>query len=480
MSSVPTQSLGYLASLKSLLEETERSAALRNTLSRDRQYALERVAKLVDALKSRESGLMGNVSRLATKLSAGRGATPTDWDAVREMCHRRLAGDSTFSVPRMDYARDLLSGSNGPILLDATNVCRRSHGTGISRVVEGMGACIAESDDYADVRMSCFSCDIPSGAGEHFGRTETAENIPFLQFREIVLLDASWEYLGTLKSFLPAARMRGITVTTCIYDIIPLDFPQFVPESYHLLFAEWFRLVVEYSNNFICISRSSAESVAAYLSRNRTQKPRNYRIGYWPLGSAFSKRSDVKCPGRLENLPGRYALMVGTLAPHKNHLTVIKAMERLWERNSDLNLVVAGRSGHGGNLAEEAIATHPELGRRLHRLTDIDDSTLEAAYAHAQLCIQASFVEGYGLPIVEAAAHGCAVALSDIPIFRELVRDGGYFFDPNSPESIASTVESCLRDGSPAPNVPFVSWQESTRSFVDAVTSSSYPIAVEH
>jgi glycosyltransferase involved in cell wall biosynthesis len=480
MSSTAPDNLGYLASLKSLLEETERSATLRDALSRDRQYALERVAKLVAALKSRESGLMWSAARLVSQLSPSRNATHTDWDAVEEMCRSRLADDLVGPSPRTDYARDLLAGSNGPILLDATNVCRRSHGTGISRVVEEMGSYIAKSSDCPNVRMSCFCCDIPCGAGEYFGLKELSENVPFFQFREIVLLDASWEYLNTLRSFLPAARRHGVTVTTCVYDIIPLEFPEFVPESYHRLFAEWFDLVAEYSSNFICISKTTAETLAKHLGCTKRQQPRRYRIGHWPLGSAFSKRSDAKPVPRPKYLPDSYALMVGTLAPHKNHLTVIKAMEQLWGAGSELGLVVAGRSGHGGNAAEKVIANHPELGGRLHRLADVDDSTLEAVYANARLVIQASFVEGYGLPVVEAAAHGCAVALSDIPIFRELVQDGGYFFDPASPESIVSAVATCLRDGSPAARVPFVSWQESARSFLDVVISSSYPITLEH
>lgn len=475
----------FLEGVGELLLASEASEQARRNLTSESQYYLGRIEYLVEALRQRESSvawrLFSPVRVLHALLSDGKFPSKTDWKQVSELARRRYERRLSPSQPPT-FASKLLACSEGPVVIDCTEFSRCNHGTGISRVVENIGKYVTSKVHSRECVMSRFLFDIPVEAGEAFHcRPAAGRHVrPILGLKEIVLLDASWALMDRLRTFLPVARRLGIRVTTCIYDLIPLEFPQFMTEDYCKRFAEWINLAVEYSDNFICISESTAISLASHLEKTRTSFPRPYNIGYWHLGTDFGPAASGN-DGDRSKLPSKYCLTVGSLAPHKNHHKVLDAMERLWKSGkTDLSLVVAGRSGHGGESVEQRISRHDQLGKRLFRLADPTDADLEAAYAGATLVAQASHAEGFGLPVVEAASHGKAMVLSDIPVFREIVSAGGFFFDPSSEESIAASILDCLDHGCPPIHVRICSWNESADRFIKFISSGDYPIQVLH
>ena len=53
------------------------------------------------------------------------------------------------------------------------------------------------------------------------------------------------------------------------------------------------------------------------------------------------------------------------------------------------------------------------------------------SYLHyAQALLLPSFVEGYGMPVLEALAHGVPVIASSLPVFREFAQDIPDYLDP--------------------------------------------------
>jgi hypothetical protein len=90
---------------------------------------------------------------------------------------------------------------------------------------------------------------------------------------------------------------------------------------------------------------------------------------------------------------------------------------------------------------------HPQRGRRLHWVDDVDDGRLAQLYATSGLLVMASHGEGYGLPIGEAASAGCRLLLRDLPVFREVAGARARYFD--TPEALLLALRG-LSHGSPA------------------------------
>jgi glycosyltransferase involved in cell wall biosynthesis len=98
--------------------------------------------------------------------------------------------------------------------------------------------------------------------------------------------------------------------------------------------------------------------------------------------------------------PGRYLLFVGARDPRKALDVATAAHERARARGLAAELVVVGDG-----------------------LRRVDDAELAALYAGALAVVAPSYLEGFGLPPLEAAAHGTPAVVSDLPCFAETLGD---------------------------------------------------------
>jgi alpha-1,2-rhamnosyltransferase len=139
--------------------------------------------------------------------------------------------------------------------------------------------------------------------------------------------------------------------------------------------------------------------------------------------------------------------MVSTIEPRKNHGYLLDAFERAWAAGSTARLCIAGRIGWKCDALLERIRNHPELNRRLFMFNDLSDTSLEYAYAQASALVFPSFVEGFGLPLVEAMQRGLPAMGSDIAVFREIGGEFMAYFDLLDPQSLADLIETYQRSG---------------------------------
>jgi glycosyltransferase involved in cell wall biosynthesis len=61
-------------------------------------------------------------------------------------------------------------------------------------------------------------------------------------------------------------------------------------------------------------------------------------------------------------------------------------------------------------------------------------------YQNCAAMIAASFAEGYGLPLIEAARHGCPVLVRDIPVFREVAQTYAYYFAADPAADLSNAI----------------------------------------
>src|SRR3712207_7032732 len=107
-------------------------------------------------------------------------------------------------------------------------------------------------------------------------------------------------------------------------------------------------------------------------------------------------------------------------------------------------------------------------GARLVFHNGASDEEYRAELLQATALVSASRDEGFGIPLVEAMSVGTPVVVSDIPIFREIGGDAALYFDPTSPEDVASAVhmledpeELRRRSQAAAERHPLFSWEKS-------------------
>jgi alpha-1,2-rhamnosyltransferase len=335
---------------------------------------------------------------------------------------------------------------------------------------------------YVGCRLAAFAClSLPIRL---LNRALRGQKIPErcvpLQHRagdQLVLLDSSWH-----ANFFPLAeqlKRDGVGIVSVIYDLIPLTHPQFCDAGLVKVFNEWFDWIARTADGYVAISTTIRDQVRQEMVRRvGTAQVEQRWFDYFHLGSELdlSDAHAAADQGLLNMFKTREPvfLMVSTIEPRKNHAYLLDAFERAWAAGSKARLCIVGKIGWKCEALVDRIRQHPELNRRLFMFNGLSDKSLEHAYSHATSLVFPSYVEGFGLPLVEAMQRGLPAMASDIPVFREIGGDYMAYFDLADPQSLADLVRGMERSGEfPAAlsleNWRWLSWREASAQLVERI-----------
>jgi glycosyltransferase involved in cell wall biosynthesis len=137
-----------------------------------------------------------------------------------------------------------------------------------------------------------------------------------------------------------------------------------------------------------------------------------------------------------------YILAVGDLRPKKNLAPLISAYSRLWQDGlRDHSLILAGLdAGQGARLVELAAPAPLELTGY------VSDERLDALLRGADLVVQPSLYEGFGLVVLEAMARGTPVLAAGAGALPQTGGEAAAYFDPGDPDSLPAELDRLLRD----------------------------------
>jgi|CXWL01.1.fsa_nt_gi alpha-1,3-rhamnosyl/mannosyltransferase len=139
-------------------------------------------------------------------------------------------------------------------------------------------------------------------------------------------------------------------------------------------------------------------------------------------------------------LPERYVLFVGTLEPRKNLATLLAAWHHRSLTGDDApRLVLCGKLGWKSAELQGEI-TRGQAEGWLHHLGYVEAPALATIYRRALAFVFPSHYEGFGLPLLEAAAAGVPLLASDIPVLREVCGEAALFASPDDPAEWAARI----------------------------------------
>lgn len=141
------------------------------------------------------------------------------------------------------------------------------------------------------------------------------------------------------------------------------------------------------------------------------------------------------------NLPARYIISVGTVAPRKNQMLAVRALESMPD---DIRLVIVGgaHKTYGAEI-DRYIAAHG-LGARVIRLDKVPFADLPALYACASLSSYTSRYEGFGLPVVESLSVGTPVVACTGSCLEEAGGPGAVYVAPDDVRGYAEAASAIL------------------------------------
>jgi glycosyltransferase involved in cell wall biosynthesis len=163
----------------------------------------------------------------------------------------------------------------------------------------------------------------------------------------------------------------------------------------------------------------------------------------------FESADEITTPDEpIKELIGKEFIMyVGRPQPHKNLGRLIKAYAMLKQRRPNLKLVIAGKKD---KMHDKHLQTAQKYGVQDGVVITgfVSEGQLKWLYKNTAVYVFPSLSEGFGLPGLEAMAHGAPVASSNGTCLPEVYQDAVIYFDPKSSKDMAQKIDSILSDSS--------------------------------
>jgi glycosyltransferase involved in cell wall biosynthesis len=258
----------------------------------------------------------------------------------------------------------------------------------------------------------------------------------------------------------------GIKSVVSIHDLIFERHPEQYSRIDAAIYRRKFRYACEHADKIIAISMQTKKDLAELYQVPDTK----IDVCYQSCRPAFAVPVTNKMKQQIKEkyaLPAQYFLHVGSVIERKNLLGICKALFLL--RNEiKIPLVVIGDGGRykqqvkdfvkQNGLQEQVIfLSENPLARVSSSFLRADD--FPAIYQMAIAMIYPSFIEGFGIPVLESLWSRLPVITSQVSSLPEAGGDGVYYVNPGNAEEIAGGMKRIYSDQSFTAGLIEKGWQ---------------------
>ena len=219
-------------------------------------------------------------------------------------------------------------------------------------------------------------------------------------------------------------RQRGLQPVFFLHDLIPISHPEYCRPGEAERHHRRLDTMLSVGKGLIVNSAATRDELLAYAAARKIEVP--------PCAVALLAPAKLPEPYRGRPLDKPYFVVLGTVEPRKNHLLLLHLWRQLVIELGDAapQLVVIGQRGWECEQVVDLLDRCEALQGYVTELPHCDDRELATWLAHAQALLFPSFIEGFGMPLVEALMLGVPVIASDLPVFREIAGDIPLYLDP--------------------------------------------------
>ena len=260
----------------------------------------------------------------------------------------------------------------------------------------------------------------------------------------------SHSMLGRTAYLAALARQANLKRVIFIHDTIPCDFPEYCREhegAKHLLRL---RNAFRYGTHLVVNSQYTAGQLEHW--RKILGAP-ELPVAVIPIGvdSGVLEHASYDAPPFAPKRP--YFVILGTIEPRKNHALLV----HLWRDFAENlpaecmpELVLIGRRGWDNETVFRLLDRCEALRGHVREMNGVLDDELWPLLRGARAMLFPSFVEGWGMPMVEALSMGVPVIGSDIAPFQEAGQGIPLLLSPLDGKAWGEAILEFARDHSPA------------------------------
>jgi len=228
-----------------------------------------------------------------------------------------------------------------------------------------------------------------------------------------------------------------LPLVVTLHDLLPLSAGAGRwPLHTRLAVRAWLRAVRRRARRVICVSEFTQRQ-AIELGHLDAATTSVIPLGVDPGWAAGASQRAAGAPP--------YLLFVGLVKPHKNLRGLLSAFESIASMIPHRLIVVGRHTGLRG-VDAAALAAAERLAPRVELLENVPQQQLADLVAGADLLVQPSFHEGFGLPPLEAMAAGTPVLAARAGALPEVCGDAALYCDPASAADIGRRILEAVGD----------------------------------
>jgi glycosyltransferase involved in cell wall biosynthesis len=277
---------------------------------------------------------------------------------------------------------------------------------------------------------------VPPDGTDHLGlraiRLKSVGHVKGYLWEQMVLPRYADGGLVSLCNIGPLAAPKHII---CIHDLNTRTFPSSYSVRFRALYRVLQPVLGRCAARIATVSQFSANEIASYSVCPLS------RIIVIPNGHEHTNRWTPRHSAATRAAAGPNTIVViGSTAPHKNIRLIVDLAPRLGA--AGLRIAVAG-------LSDPRVFATTASGLRAQNvawLGRLSDSELAALLSDCLCLAFPSFVEGFGLPPLEAMAMGCPVVVSDRASLPEVCGKAALYASPNDPDAWLALFVRLSRD----------------------------------
>lgn len=372
------------------------------------------------------------------------------------------------AIPGQEWQRWLRHPGNALIALNAWRVgaSNRWLATAIDRVER-----LASHLPHDSVRFFA-----PDGSRFSYVPARLALGDPLAVSPRDTVLTVGYDWLRKSPAHVRKLKSGGTRYVVTCYDMIPALFPEFYAPAEVEGFRTFWRSTLPLADVVLTISERTRIDLVEWAAREGVAVGNTQPVTLGcSLGAPDSPVESALAPGLTAN---QFILMVGTIEPRKGHSLMLRVWRALLERGIPQRLgfvlVFAGRTGW---MSSEVVRDIRQMtGQHFVHLEDVWDARLERLYRDCAFCVMPSKYEGYGLPVIEAFAHGKTVITSTGGSLPEVAGNLAPCIDAADAAAWQALIEEWM--ASPAAREPYEqrihstfrrpTWSEAAASFWNA------------
>jgi len=226
------------------------------------------------------------------------------------------------------------------------------------------------------------------------------------------------------KAYLQQLKQNGVKPLFLIHDLIPITHPEYCREGEMDKHIRRINNVLNFASGIITNSQNTLNHLQDYAGETGQIVPTTV-VAHLGL-------SDFIQPSAIRPIAQPYFVVLGTIESRKNHYLLLHIWRKLIAElgTQAPRLLIIGQRGWECENVIDLLERCPSLQAHVTELASCSDLELVTYLKHAQALLFPSFMEGYGIPLIEALALGTPVIASHLAVFHEIAGSIPDYIDP--------------------------------------------------